>query len=755
MAEQWKFNPFTGTLDKISVEAAGDEYTDEDAQDAVGGILTDTSTIDFTYDDDTPEITADVIPGGVDHNSLDNLDTGDVHTQYLNETRHDALAADNPHSVTFTQAVTADGSTDISAAEAETLTDTSNADSLHKHDHGELDGKGDDDHTQYLNETRHDALAADNPHSVTFTQAVTADGSTDISAAEAEELTDGSTTALHKHNAEDIVTDTTNFNFFTDTDQQSLDETLDAFLFSLYPPAAALDEMDIDSSGTTGKLSFGTTDGIGGYTNVTGIGALGAVDVDESFTNSGYRAGIFTATHSDITGTLNEDAGATANYPANAFRDIGQTLSLEINGTVTNTVDLSSTDDAINQGTATSGFNVSAKTQGTDTPFYYRTGSWRIDSADGNLRNGWNYVRVFDDQGTPQSTNYVDWVRDDNTTSTSFSSEVLDNLNMTGSKTLSGVEYHTGGDADYDITIDNAYRNTYSSSVSATNHVPSNGTISDASMAAQSGDEAATITITNKTFTVSATRIIDGSISCSTTQDRTVQSDLSSGGVSISGILMDNSSASPTDTYDDFDDEDYRLPSDFDITSTSYATGGGNGPEVWDTTESLVGADGGYNDGLQVYNDRIEYPDKDWSAVTNGPGGNPDYSSASGDRVYIRYFYDASARQNFIFNFNVTTASFVSVATGPSGNNLTCEFLVPNTTQDGGATIEWKDMVTAYTDDDSIGCYSSSVGATIPTNWGVTAGTRSTATGGNAWCIKITASSSWTGRINSVTCTPQ
>ena len=39
----------------------------------------------------------------------------------------------NPHGVTFTQAVAADGATDISAAEAETLTDGSNADALHGH----------------------------------------------------------------------------------------------------------------------------------------------------------------------------------------------------------------------------------------------------------------------------------------------------------------------------------------------------------------------------------------------------------------------------------------------------------------------------------------------------------------------------------------------------------------------------------------------------------------------------------------------
>ena len=43
----------------ISGTATGG-YTDEEAQDAVGAILTDSSTIDFTYSDGTPSITADV-----------------------------------------------------------------------------------------------------------------------------------------------------------------------------------------------------------------------------------------------------------------------------------------------------------------------------------------------------------------------------------------------------------------------------------------------------------------------------------------------------------------------------------------------------------------------------------------------------------------------------------------------------------------------------------------------------------------------
>lgn len=47
------------------------QYTDELAQDAVGGILTDSSEIDFTYNDATPSITASIVAGSIDEAKLD------------------------------------------------------------------------------------------------------------------------------------------------------------------------------------------------------------------------------------------------------------------------------------------------------------------------------------------------------------------------------------------------------------------------------------------------------------------------------------------------------------------------------------------------------------------------------------------------------------------------------------------------------------------------------------------------------------
>lgn len=57
----------------ISVTSSAISDFNEAAQDAVGTILTDTASIDFTYTDATPSITATVLPAGVDHNALSNF----------------------------------------------------------------------------------------------------------------------------------------------------------------------------------------------------------------------------------------------------------------------------------------------------------------------------------------------------------------------------------------------------------------------------------------------------------------------------------------------------------------------------------------------------------------------------------------------------------------------------------------------------------------------------------------------------------
>lgn len=52
---------------------------------------------------------------------------------------------------------------------------------------------------------------------------------------------------------------------------------------------------------------------------------------------------------------------------------------------------------------------------------------------------------------------------------------------------------------------------------------------------------------------------------------------------------------------------------------------------AWDNTESLLN-----NNGLQVRDKKLVYPNEDYSATT--PSGNPNYSTCTGDRTYVRKF---------------------------------------------------------------------------------------------------------------------
>jgi hypothetical protein len=56
----------------INVTSSAISDFNEAAQDAVGSALTDTSSVDFTYNDALGQISATVLPAGVDHNSLNN-----------------------------------------------------------------------------------------------------------------------------------------------------------------------------------------------------------------------------------------------------------------------------------------------------------------------------------------------------------------------------------------------------------------------------------------------------------------------------------------------------------------------------------------------------------------------------------------------------------------------------------------------------------------------------------------------------------
>lgn len=556
------------------------------------------------------------------------------------------------------------------------------------------------------------------------------------------------------------------FTEFTET--TSIGTAIDRFnevLKSLAPsPAPVLDQISAtNTAGQAGKLSFGPSNVIATYTNVPTLDINSSITVGGTISDGGTVTlrGIYNAS-TTMSGTLNDDVTGTTSYPDNAFGDGDQgSIQLWVNGSQIHSVDLTVFGSGSSVNGNGSGFNLTAATSVTfpnSDPFdvfKYRTGTWTVAPAD--QRNGYNRVEIRRVNGSTVTSNIFGWVVDNSTTATSYSGESLSGLSMTGSKLLSGVNYHTGGTATYNITIDNAHRNTYSSNGSAITH-PTNTNVSIANSSLANIANESESEVISKTVTVDVARILNAGMTVNTRTDRTVQTDSNSTGVTTFNLLVDNTSPDSTATSDSFNDEVYRISSDLDTTVTAGYTSVGASPSEWNSSESLVGIDSGHNNGLLVHNGNLIYPTQgtnggNFAGITNGPVGNVNYSGATGNRVYLRFFYTADPKQNFRFNVAATSTSFVSVATGPSSNNLTFEVMAPNTTTDGVLLGVWKDAVVPFTSDNAVGCYASSNGSTIPTNWGMTIGSKSTVNSGNVIVVRITASQAWTGSIQSMTIT--
>jgi hypothetical protein len=97
----------TGADPTFQTPAAG--YTDEQAQDAVGTILTDTATIDFTYTDATPTITADVINDSITFAKLQNIATDSL-------VGRDTAGTGDPENILLNATLSMDGSGNLQRA---------------------------------------------------------------------------------------------------------------------------------------------------------------------------------------------------------------------------------------------------------------------------------------------------------------------------------------------------------------------------------------------------------------------------------------------------------------------------------------------------------------------------------------------------------------------------------------------------------------------------------------------------------------
>ena len=569
--------------------------------------------------------------------------------------------------------------------------------------------------------------------------------------------------------------------FTTSTPVGTAVDRFNEILKSLAPgPAPDLDDIDFNNSSVSGKLSFGSSNTVSGLTNSSTAAGFSAVDVDGTFGSStsgnNLRIGLLNGATA-ITGDLNEDvtadshASGQTNYVANAFGSADQgTLKLEVNGAVVHSVELtgSNPNQHVGSGSPGSGTASTVNNNGSGFTnlsttgsakfsdgseldlFQHRTGRYTIAAAD--QRNGWNYARVIHSLASGDvNTNYVEWINDNDSNALAGAGDAFDSLSMTGNVNLSGVKYFTGGTAQYRVRVTNAYKNVYSTSnISFTT---SNCSISAQSFPSAGNDENKVLHLTGSA-TISATTLLNESITARAVVSHPLKSDLTATNQTISNILMYNLSNNSTVLQETFRRENFRIQ-DGSYANQAAVTDSGN---AWDGAESLGGSDAGHNTGLMFYNQRLVTPSQganssNFSAITNGPGSNVNYSGiTSGTKTFYRYFQNNTGGSKTDFRVTINGSGTI-VASGGTLNtsNIKVFFKLPTT--GAGQATGFMDMATAFATGqvgDNDGCLNGSFDSSLNATNDVTFGTQF-AENNEYIVIKIQADASFTGHISQIT----
>ena len=531
--------------------------------------------------------------------------------------------------------------------------------------------------------------------------------------------------------------------------------------------APALDDIDLDTTGTGVKLSFGSSNDISGFSNVQGggIGAMSTINSNGAYSVSGDRRGVFTSLV-NVGGTLNEDVGGHSNYSADSFfNGYSGSLVLEVNGATVHTVDLSSTLNALsnNYNGQDSGFNLSAvnfSTTSDDVPRYlkpYRTGTYQVGS--GNQRLGWNYARVIHGGTT---TNYVEWVVDTSGAidNTAITAPVLSDFDHGDLYYQSGIKYFASRpSASFAYTASNFYSNVYSTESDAisfgttTNCSISNirvvgsgiitfdSAVSQASMPAlnnNGGCETTTIEVTGTVLFDSLTSISGGlglftdhDVSVASTLKHPFKTNRTTSTSSKTSFMRYSGSIGSTNltTNEYFNTEDYRIVSG-NYANQADATGSAN---TWNSQTHMNGANA-HGDGMVTINGYAISPfqigkagdtrnNAEGSTGLQAPSGNPNYSALSDNiRTYYRYFRNEtglakatgfSVKLYGDANLCAKGGSFYTGVLG-ANKNINVELKVPfdpNFTGLDDTSTAWGDVVRPYQagvqpTTDGVGIYS-------------------------------------------------
>jgi len=334
-----------------------------------------------------------------------------------------------------------------------------------------------------------------------------------------------------------------------------------------------------------------------------------------------------------------------------------------------------------------------------------------------NLQEGFHgYVMTHSVPTGDQSTNeYKFWYDDDpNALSFSVSPSISENT-LSSSKYISGVRYYSIGDT-FDITYSgsNIYRKCY--------HV------SHVSRYRFDGESGLTtvnpVGVPHYTDEIGVSKIIMIDRPDYYTTDARLTAYLyhpwkpSVNATSPSANMLVATCGGESNAKEEyFCEETYRLP------NGNYNTIPGGITGNWNSQTTLV------NGQALVYNLRVQSAGGTHDFTSYLPAGNPDYSSFSGNQVYLRAFYDSLAHSNVILTITgIGTSDLGSLGTG----NVNLEIKLP--TQTG-----WLDAGTFYsaatfTGIDGDGCKVSMTNGSIT----ITFGTFSSINSGGMFIARLT-----------------
>jgi len=549
-------------------------------------------------------------------------------------------------------------------------------------------------------------------------------------------------------------------------------------------PAPDLDNINSAETGVTSFLSFGTSNAVGGYTNVAASAGLGsAVDVNGAYqittASNNIRVATFAGSTS-MTGTLNSDIAASnysngvTNYFTSSFGDANTgVLRLMVNGSNVKEIDL--TVGSIGSGIPGAGTGTYTNSNGsgfiqfsqtgsavfsdsnTLAFFQHRTGKYVVSTTD--QRDGWNYARVLHVvTGSTKQTNYIEWVNDSNANALAASGEKIDNFDLGKGIHLSGIQYYISGTADYKVNVSNVYRNVYSgsSTFNTTNCSISSQTIPSLNTGA--GENNTTVLKVTGSATITATTLLNQSIASSINVDHPIKSNLSTGGaVTSGGILLYSASNDSTVLVETFKRENYR------ITSASYDTQSSvtDAAASWNSTFHLSSSLS-QSDGLIFYNQKLYTPTNsllsgdfrnsaDGGSITYAPASNPNYSGlTSGIKTFYRYFQNTgAAKRDFSIDID-GSGTIVQQGTTNDTSKISVLFKLPNTSTYQTGWLDLSQAFVAGSYSNAAGCLVGSLDSSLDAVNIATFGTQSIGT--NEYIVaKIEASASWTGNIDDIT----